>query len=146
MKDSGGPYLAAAVVCERTLEEKDGVMSFIRIIDRIQITAHGPEVPDKIPTGQVQVMVVVSLKPGKARGRHSLSITAEKPSTERHKTAEIPVLFEGEDRGVNIVARTTLQVDQEGLYWFLIHLDGDQFLTKIPLRIVYQPMRTSSGS
>ena len=31
----GGPYWATAVLCEKVLEEKDGVQSLIRVVDRI---------------------------------------------------------------------------------------------------------------
>jgi hypothetical protein len=34
--DAGGPYLNAALLCEKVLQERDGVLSIIRIIDRAQ--------------------------------------------------------------------------------------------------------------
>ena len=37
-----GPYLSAALLCEKVLEEKDGVKSAIRIIDRVTRTVTGP--------------------------------------------------------------------------------------------------------
>lgn len=40
-----GPYLQAALLCERVMEEKDGVLSVIRIIDRLIHTALGPAGP-----------------------------------------------------------------------------------------------------
>ena len=40
-QDLGGPYLHAAHFCEKLLTEKDGVLSAIRIIDRITVTASG---------------------------------------------------------------------------------------------------------
>jgi len=145
MKDTGGPYLSMAAFCEKTLEEKDGVMSFIRVIDRVNITARGPNPPDEMPAGQMPLMAVVTLRSGSARGRHSLTVRPEKPSGEMMPPAETPVLFEGEDRGVNVVLQITLQADEEGLYWFHVILDGNQFLTKIPLRIVYHPIRMASS-
>jgi hypothetical protein len=46
-------------------------------------------------------------------------------------------LFEGEDRGVNLILNLNIVVDQEGVYWFNVLLE-DQFVTRIPLRIFYQ--------
>ena len=30
-----GPYLIAALICQKVLEEKDGVLSAVRIVDRL---------------------------------------------------------------------------------------------------------------
>jgi len=46
-----GPYLQAALLCERVMQEKDGVLSVIRIIDRVIHTAMGPETPDTMGPG-----------------------------------------------------------------------------------------------
>jgi hypothetical protein len=146
MKNSGGPYLSMAAFVEKTLEEKDGVMSFIRVIDRVNISARGPNPPGQLPPGQMPLIAVVILRSGSAKGRHKLTISPETPSGEMMPQSDTPVLFEGEDRGVNVVMQIILQVDQEGLYWFHVLLDDDQLLTKIPLRIVYLPTRTSSVS
>ena len=56
----------------------------------------------------------------------------------------MPVLFEGEDRGVSAVFQIVMPVRHEGLYWFDIVLNDTQHLTRVPLRIVYQPMQTSA--
>jgi hypothetical protein len=49
----------------------------------------------------------------------------------------IPVLFEGEDRGANLILALNMVVDQEGVYWFNILLE-EELITRIPLRILYQ--------
>jgi hypothetical protein len=43
--ERGGPYIGAAFLCEKILQEKDGVLSAIRIVDRITHSAVGPEAP-----------------------------------------------------------------------------------------------------
>ena len=45
--ESSGPYLAAAVLCEKVLQEKDGVLSAIRLVDRFIITASGTQPPGR---------------------------------------------------------------------------------------------------
>ena len=47
--ESTGPFIAAAVICENVLNEQDGVLSVIRIIDRLIQQAVGPEPPDDMP-------------------------------------------------------------------------------------------------
>jgi hypothetical protein len=53
-----------------------------------------------------------------------------------------PVLFEGEDRGVNLIVNAAFEPDQEGLYWFDVFFEEDR-VTRIPLRAIYQPMPTA---
>ena len=144
MKDSGGPYVAVAVLCENVLEEKDGVLSLLRVVDRWIITAQGPDAPDQLKPQQIEFRLVLGLKAGRAKGRHSLVIKLEQPSGEFLPTREVSVLFEAEDRGVNFMAQVFMLAAQEGVYWFHVFLDGDQFLTKVPFRVVYQPIRTAA--
>lgn len=138
MTDSGGPYLTAALICERVLAEQDSVLSAIRIIDRLVHRRAGADVPDDLPEFQHTITILIMLKSGKARGRHKLSLRIEKPSGEPGPQNEWSVLFEGEDRGVNLVVQTVFQPDQEGLYWFDLYL-GQQRLTRMPLRVIYEP-------
>jgi hypothetical protein len=46
-----GPYVIAAAFCERALQERDGVLSLIRIIDKwtTAVTGPAPIVPDRMP-------------------------------------------------------------------------------------------------
>jgi len=140
MKDTGGPYLAMAVLCEKVLEERDGAMSFIRVVDTWTFSPGGHHAPADFPGQRIEFFLVVTLKPGKASGRSTLSIDLEKPSGEFGKKSEIPVLFDGEDVGVSTIAKVSINVEQAGLYWFHVLLK-DQLLTKVPLRIVYRPLQ-----
>jgi hypothetical protein len=123
--------------CERVLEDKDGVLSAIRIVDRIIHHARGPDSPEEMPTASVALTILVMLKAGAARGRNALRLRPEAPSGLRLPEVSFPVLFEGEDRGVNVVLPIQFEVDQEGVYWFDVTLD-DALITRMPLRIVYQ--------
>ncbi len=142
MKDSGGPYLLLAALCERTLVDTEGALSVIRMVDTWTIVARGPGVPENLPPQTtIRSFIAITLKAGRARGRHSLRVDLEKPSGEFLKGQNTPIQFEGEERGVNVIAPTEVQADQEGLYWFHVILNGDQLLTKIPLRVRYQPQQ-----
>jgi hypothetical protein len=144
---SGGPYLGIAVLCERVLQEADGVLSIIRVVDRVTQQAIGPEAPDEMPPVPVALSAVVMLKAGQARGSFPVRITLEGPSGERLPfDLVLPVLLEGEDRGVNLVLDLRFQAEQQGLYWFdVLFGRQEELLTRVPLRIVYQPQRFGTG-
>jgi hypothetical protein len=46
---SDGPYLAAAFLCEKVLQEKDEAVSIIRIIDRVTLTVPASTSPEILP-------------------------------------------------------------------------------------------------
>lgn len=134
-----GPYLSAAFLCEKLLEEKDGVKSAIRIIDRVIHTVFHPSPPEQMEPFDYPICLYIRLKSGAARGPMSLRVTLVKPSGESPPPLEQTVVFEGEeDRGVDSVGNLTIQFDQPGIYWFDVELGGVQ-LTRIPLRVVYVP-------
>jgi hypothetical protein len=135
-----GPYLAVAALCEKVIEDKQGVLSLIRIVDRIVANVVAPDVPAAMPPIPVSLTAVVILRSGEARGRHSLKIRLEEPSGLQQGTTEIPVFFEGEDRGMNAVIPLQIVAREEGLYWFDV-LVNDELLSRIPLRLIYQPQR-----
>ncbi len=133
-----GPHLNAALLCEKVLQEKDGIISVIRMIDRITLTVNASLSPETLPPLPINLFALISFKSGSARGRHTVKWVTETPSGIRLPEQLLPVLFEGDnDRGVNLILNVNMIVDQEGVYWFEVHLE-DQFLTRVPLRILYQ--------
>lgn len=125
-----------ATFCEKVLQEANGVLSLIRVIDRITIVAHGEGAPVDIGHQQVQTTLVIALKSDDARGRHRLSIRVELPSGQQQAEQQIDMTFEGEERGVQFVAEVALEAI-EGLHWVDVMLNGE-ILTRVPLRIMYQ--------
>ena len=81
--------------------------------------------------------MVIILKAGHMRGTATVKIRPLSPSKKEMPSIEIPILFEGEERGVNIVLPVVMGVQESGLYWFDVFVD-DQLFTRIPLRVVYQ--------
>lgn len=141
MADGTGPYLSAALICERVLQEQDGVLSAIRIIDRVYFLADEDGTP---VSPQQPFTLLLSFKAGEARGRYAVRLVMEKPSGEQGPEITASVHFEGEDRGVNVVIPTVLQVDQEGLYWFDVFFEKER-VTRIPMRAIYQPQPKAPG-
>jgi len=139
-----GPYLKLAVFCEKVLRETDNVMSLIRIVDRVTITAQGPDAPDAMPKTPYPINAVITLVPGAGRGRHEIKIVREGPAG---LTEDAPfkasVQLEGEDRSANIVIVMQLNLESEGLHWYHVYFD-DVLLTKMPFRAMYN--RLSAGA
>jgi hypothetical protein len=136
-----------AVICERVLQEQDGVLSVIRIVDRLTHTIVGREMPDPLPPVPYTVWFALGFKSGSARGRHTLKIVQEQPSGLRTDLLEHSIMLEGEDRGANFVAQVQAKFEQEGIYWFDVFL-SDQFMTRMPFRLTYNLVRqpgTPSG-
>ncbi|MBA3884573.1 MAG: hypothetical protein H0X67_02435 [Acidobacteria bacterium] len=135
-----GPFVGVAVFCEKVLREADGVLTLVRVVDRItfQIQASTPEPP------AYPLYAVVMLKAGDARGTFDVSIRSEGPSGQDLGTVKAPLLFEGFDRGVNLILQLPFQPAEEGLHWFEVAVD-QQVLTRIPLRAVYQRISITGG-
>jgi hypothetical protein len=127
-----------ALVCEKVLREADGVLTPVRVIDRIIRQAQGIDVPEVMPPFDQQVVMIIALKAGGARGRSTVAFDMEMPNGQRKPGRQYNAVFEAEDRGHNIVTDMSLRLELEGLYWFDVTVDG-QVVTRIPLRVVYDP-------
>lgn len=139
-----GPFLTAALLCERLLEEKDGVKSSIRIVNRIISSTAGPGAPEAMPSLQTNIVLFLSMRTGKKAGKHKIRIKLVKPDGISLPDSIHDVNLEPpEDRGIDLKIFLDLRMDKEGLYWFEVYFD-EFFMTKIPLRIIY--LRQTQGS
>ena len=140
-KPEYGPYLNAALLCEKVLQEKDGVNTAIRIIDQLNITAAGPGVPQQIVPSVVKFTILLVIKTGEMPGPCTIEIIVKKPDlTEAAKIARTVNLESPAYRGMNLKIETQLQVDQVGLWWFEIFIRGIK-RTRVPLNVVYLAQR-----
>lgn len=147
-----GPYVGVAALCEKALQEKDEVLTLVRIVDQFTVTPMianlppGAPLPDPLPQPVMQTTLALVLKSGDARGTHEISIELENPLGDRVQIGmPISVLFEGDDRGVNIVASVTIAVEHPGLSWIDVRCD-DRVLTRVPLRIDVLPLEPQEPS
>jgi hypothetical protein len=83
------PVVVFPCVCEHALQEKDGVVSLIRIVDTFHL-----ELPPGIdqesgqavlPPSRLELMVAVGLKAGGVRGRHEVGLVTYRPSGKRRE-------------------------------------------------------------
>lgn len=143
MQFENGPYLQAACFCEQVIEDKTGVFSLIRIVDSLEGSATGPSPPDEMPPINYSTNLVVMAKSGSARGRRTLAVEVKKPSFQVEKIPlELTVHFEGGEKGHNVIIKLQYTIDQEGLYWFDLLLDGIKW-TSLPLKVKYSRVVTA---
>jgi len=139
-----GPYLKAAVICSEAIEGKDGALSLIRIIDRLTISASGPNPPTEMPIVKQRLKIVLMFISGRAKGSEDARIRMERPDGRTQDVWAGTLFFEGEDRGANVIMDTEVEFRQQGLYWFDLYM-GTTRLTRMPFRLIYQRAGAGPG-
>jgi len=137
-----GPFVKAAFICERMLEERDGVPSFIRVVDRLQAATQGPSAPSEMPPITQIVTLVVCLVAGEARGSSDILIRIEYPSGLSKDLVAQRARFAGEEMAVNIIGQFQITFPIAGLYWLDILVDGRR-ITRVPYRVEYTRTMTA---
>jgi hypothetical protein len=135
-----GPFLSA-LLCEKILEEKDGIKTAVRIIDQINRGAIsvGESPPSVMPPFEFPVGLLIRLKAGAARGMYIVNVRIIKPNNDSAGELNHPVHLPGpDDAGIDIVLNAVLTIDQVGTWWFDIYV-GEERWTRVPLRVVYFP-------
>jgi hypothetical protein len=133
------PLVLAALVCEQVLEEKDGVLSVTRIVDRFFVQ---PPAQAGALVG-VQFRYLAILKRGSSSDdEHEVSVVFRFPS-QRMEVATKPAVKirwpgEGEDNGVNLNLTFQVGLPEEGLYWIDLIFDGSS-VASTPFRVIYGP-------
>ena len=135
MEQPLAPSLRIAALCERVLEEKDGMLSLIRIIDRLIVTAEGADLPKELPPGQVPLTAIMSWVNG--LGNYEAKIRVDCPDGSAVESQTIPFYLDSLDKVQNHIVRLVLPVKRPGVYWFNFFL-GDDIKSKLPLRVIYQ--------
>ena len=137
------PLVSVACICERVLEEKDGVLSAIRLVDLFFVEK--ADDANVVPTGQpvgpksmtaISATAFVVLKSGDLKGSFEVYVKLRTPSG---KTVELPqkwpAEFLGGEQGVSLVMTFFLPVGEFGLFWFDVYW-MNEVLTSIPLKLV----------
>jgi hypothetical protein len=128
-----GPYLLAAVFCDRILREIDGVSTLTRVINQITVRPQGV---GETPTGEplaveVPLNLYVRIARGDSAGTHDLGVGTIPPNGAETSLQQTKIDF-GEGSGAEIGLTITLQTNQSGQYWFPIYIDGQE-VTRSPL-------------
>lgn len=139
------PYVTAALLCEKVLQEKDESLTIVRIADKVQYRVEG--IGAKLPEGikpMLNIQGLVSMKSGSVTGEHVIKIVVVRPKGDRKEVASFPVKFLGGDQGQNIILNMGLGIEQDGLYWFDVVFD-EEMLTRVPLMVIPLQEQTQQG-
>jgi hypothetical protein len=136
-KKIGGPFLAAAVFCEASIEDKkDSSMSAIRIVDQTNILID-PTAPPDFPSEANRIPIALhalfSFKTGDAAGGdHKLRLVMESPSGKLTPIMEKDIPFTpSANGGANMQLNLPVAVSAGGLFLLHVFLDGKR-MTKMP--------------
>ena len=137
------PYLAAAFLCERVLQEKDGVLSAIRIIDTYSVS-----IPKNLPEdakATIQITALLAFKkasPGTEAEKHQITLQLFAPSGPQPPQS-IDVFFnqQAELDGFNLITGMSVAVAEFGLFWLHVFIDGEP-ATRIPFRLLLKEEET----
>ena len=137
-KKVGGPFLAAALFCESIMEDKDKMMSAIRIIDGCEFWI-GPQAPPDFPSAsnriQVTQNVLIIFRTGDSPGKHQLRLVIQQPDGRRSEVGKQEITLTPESHGgVNVKTQATMLVYSSGVYWMDVILDGKRY-TRMPLNV-----------
>lgn len=137
------PYLAAAVICEKTLQEADKVVTVMRIIDTIGVDAPEFDVAKKksLKEGKGLMMTMpltlyLCFRRGNTVDDLPFQINYVDPNKKVHKRAVFGTLhFKGDfsqGYGINIFVPLHIAWERPGLYWYEIEVAGN-VITRVPL-------------
>ena len=137
-------YISAAFLCEKVLQEKDGVLTAVRILDKM--TFQLP--PGGLPEGAkpaIAMTGLVGLKSGPTVGEFTLKVGVTRPNGEKkHDVITFPVSLLGGEQGQNFIINIGLGIEEDGLHWFDVMLD-DELLTRIPLVVTSEQIQPVRG-
>jgi hypothetical protein len=146
------PLVLAALICEQVLEERDGVLSATRIIDRLLVSR-----PVSREVAGVQQSVFFSylavLKRGSATfatREHEARLRVRFPSNQSQELTHDPIRVvwpegDAEDAGINLRVRVRISLPDDGLYWIDLRFDG-HLVASTPLRVLFGPPAEVTGS
>ena len=139
-----GPYVNAALLCEKVLIEPGNVPTFVRVVDRFMVPKFSGPIPPgvQIPQQTLQVSLVVIVKSGDlGAGNFNVTIRLQKPDQTYVPDFPSSVFFNGgDDNGGMIVMPVNIVTPEAGLHWFDIVFEGVGLIARVPMRVLYQPV------
>jgi hypothetical protein len=140
MPDSVKPYLTAAFLCEHVLQEKDGVVSAVRIVDIFYTEYPYQDIPEgKIPATIVKGLLTFKGGPGEYMTRIEV---VDLTTQESQGRTEMPVPLKGGSYGYNIILKIPVALNTIGRYGINVEIDGEQ-LIQIPFEVKRKPQPES---
>jgi len=125
-EDLRGPFVRAALLCERVLRETDGVLSAIRIV-------HEGRAVDAGDPPMRAALLIMLVRGDAPPGPHRARLQILGPARQVLSAKQIEMSLDA--GGPEQISSLTLDVSFEprlpGVYWFQV-LWGDRMLTQVP--------------
>jgi hypothetical protein len=138
------PYCMAALLCEKIVQEPDGVPTIVRAIDKITF-----QVPEAllgvIPGFGWQGSLLLIFKSGTAKVKKTVIVKGINPDgTELMEDISSKITFAGDDglSGSNVYIQLTLMVRMKGLHWFHVLLDGKRVM-RVPFIVEFKDTKSA---
>jgi len=136
MAKNTGPFVQCACLCDNIIEGTDKTWSLIRLVDRFTVQPLESAPPGMRPT--LDLHMFIAFKSGDYRGSAEISIAMRTPGEKVAKAGDghkWPVLFNGDEHGVNFSITMAFMPKTYGLYWCDVLCNG-QHMTSIPFKLV----------
>ena len=126
-----GPFIQAALICERVLEEKDGTLSALRIIDKV--TSAEPPTDEK--PALLLCHALTMMKWGDFNGDVVLTVEIENPSGERTEVLRTQGPVQAHPKGgANVYGPLALAFKRTGTFWAVFLLNQRE-ISRVPLDV-----------
>jgi hypothetical protein len=134
-----GPYVHAALFCEKVLVEPDSTLSAIRIVDKVNV----PYEPTIATPAPISLFLLVSLRFGDTRPKR-IDIELENPIGER--SLVLGAAAPQDQGGANIYGQINLSFARAGDYWFRVLADGvEHNRTLLTVEVQQRAATSTSG-
>ena len=116
------PSLTGAFFCEKVIEEKDGVPSYLHVVDVLTVPEPPPEAvseKDGVPIlPATLITIVIMFKSGEVKGKRTVRISAITPSGKHTEGMGAEVTFAGGETGATLRGPVPVPINEQGLFWF----------------------------
>lgn len=150
------PYVAFACMCEKVLQEQDGVLSAIRIVDSLHMRpvpqeneaakSGGPSAAKAGGTPIAGINILIGLKSGDYRGTGKLILKAHSPDGQVMSglKMETEVELKGGHQGGNVIINAGIPFTEDGVYWIDVIFEN-RVLTRMPIAVSVYPPSTAKS-
>lgn len=103
-------YLSIATICERALEEKDGVVSLIRLLDRVMVTLPKDVPPDYLSSVPLNIHLFIGFKSHNLEAKKFVTVLITSPGGNEKLVTEspLPLILSKESSGANLILQITI--------------------------------------
>ena len=136
MVQDDGPYLLAALLCERAYQNEYGAFNIDGVIEELVVQANVPRAPKDMPPFRLEGFAVIAFAAGVARGAYRVTLVPIRPNGERLEPVSQQISFDSDESRYTAVYNLSLDVTEPGLYWFDVLLN-ERLVSRIPVRIRY---------